>query len=208
MGKFRDVSVWRPGPRTSHAFPSLKKTADCDSRTTHCAPHLMSADPSEGVRWIISSPVGSVHSMISSRMLTVTPVVSSRPNEPSPGLPGLTHCNYRRGRAAQERCGAKIFKFEQVGKHSHVGRHPVVMRRRTRRLQLQTRYRSNPLSGAITRMPKSLTARTTLRLAAELFAEQARDLRQVLEQVADDTVAGNVEYRSVGILVDRDNHTR
>src|SRR6266853_1044496 len=48
IGKFWVERVWRPGPKTSSPWPSRKNTAAWFSRTTSCAPILMSPEPPSG----------------------------------------------------------------------------------------------------------------------------------------------------------------
>ena len=64
-GMFSVVSVWRPAPNVSSARPSRKKIAAWLSRTTSCAPSLISAEPCAGKRETIVSGERSRHSMTS-----------------------------------------------------------------------------------------------------------------------------------------------
>src|SRR5262245_62142227 len=72
-GMFAVVSVCRPGPNVSRAFPSRKNSAHWFSLTTSWAPSLSSPPPEK--RQTISRPESSFHSMTSIAM-TVSPRVS------------------------------------------------------------------------------------------------------------------------------------
>src|SRR5829696_8270243 len=54
-GRLFVLRVCRPGPKTSNALPSRKKTAAWPSRTMSCDPNLNSPAPCRGTRKTISS---------------------------------------------------------------------------------------------------------------------------------------------------------
>ena len=70
-GTFMVVSVWRPGPNVSIALPSLKNTASWFSWTINCAPSLMSAEPSGGMRCTSERFDSSKKSMTSRRIAMI-----------------------------------------------------------------------------------------------------------------------------------------
>src|SRR5919199_2519219 len=65
IGMLEVVMVWRPGPSTSRARPSRKKTAAWLSRTITCEPSRKSPGPPWGSRWTISRPESSKNSTTS-----------------------------------------------------------------------------------------------------------------------------------------------
>ena len=71
--------VCRPGPNTSRAFPSRKKTADWLSRTITCDPMRKSPMPVSGNRWTISSFISFGYSMTSNILAMVRLLLCCRP---------------------------------------------------------------------------------------------------------------------------------
>ena len=71
--------VCRPGPNTSRAFPSRKKTADWLSRTITCDPIRKSPMPASGNRWTISSFISFGYSMTSKILAMVRLLLCCRP---------------------------------------------------------------------------------------------------------------------------------
>src|SRR5919197_1793348 len=65
IGMLEVVMVCRPGPSTSRARPSRKKTAAWLSRTITCEPSRKSPGPPWGSRWTISRPESSRNSTTS-----------------------------------------------------------------------------------------------------------------------------------------------